>query len=422
MRSNRVLIVGAMLLFIIPLTGIIWLSQNNSRPAAQVAAVPTLMATAPAPALKPAATAAPLQQAAQLPPTFTPVATVDGEPLPTLMPTAAPPILPTDTPAPLAMPSPTSAPPLQMEPGAEPPTVEADANEYPAAINGGDGCVEPPEVPDYPRGVLGEQIYPAPNNAAAANHFWLAKPFPGGGRYLTSYSAFPYGYDGGGLILLHNGVDAAAAAELPVLAAADGTIVVAQDDYSQQYGWRCNWYGHLVVLKLDQSWLGQPIYVLYGHIVNLLVEPGQRVSAGEQLAEVGIGGAATVPHLHLEVRVGENSFGATQNPMLWIQPATRGVVAGRLLSGDGRPWQGVPLSLIPRSEEAGSGYNSWSYQSDPAGIVTINPDLGWAENFVFADVKPGLYDVYAKIGESEYLAPVTVTAGQVSPVTITVNR
>jgi murein DD-endopeptidase MepM/ murein hydrolase activator NlpD len=250
----------------------------------------------------------------------------------------------------------------------------------------------------------------------AAQHFWLSKPFPGGGRLLINQS-YPYGNDLDGRLLLHNGVDAVEPGGTPLLAVADGTIIVAQDDWAELFGWRCNWYGHLVVLALDQTWLGQPIFVLYGHVLEIKVEEGQRVTRGEQLAEVGSGGAASVPHLHIEVRVGSNEFGATRNPMLWLDPASRGVIAGRLIDPTGRPWQGVGLSLIGHSEEASSG-NTWSYLSDPLNTATVHPDESLAENFLFADVKPGEYEVYTKVQGVEYRAAVMVIPGEVSTVEI----
>jgi len=217
--------------------------------------------------------------------------------------------------------------------------------------------------------------------------------------------------------LLHNGVDAAAQLGTPVLAVGNGTVVVAQDDFGQRFGWRCNWYGHLVILELDERWLDQPVFALYGHVLEISVLVGEHVTTGQQIAEVGVGGAAEVPHLHFEVRVGANAYGETRNPMLWITPATRGVIAGRLLDPYGRPWHGVGLSLIGRSEDSSEG-NTWSYMEDPLQIVGIHPDDAMAENFLFADVKPGTYDVYTKVQGNEYMERVEVVAGQIGQVEI----
>ena len=96
----------------------------------------------------------------------------------------------------------------------------------------------------------------------------------------------------GGRYLIHNGIDIAEPEGTPVLATADGTVIFAGDDYSSYYGWRCDWYGHLVVIELDRQWQDQPVYILYGHVLEIEGKPGQRVSMGQKVAEVGVGGAA----------------------------------------------------------------------------------------------------------------------------------
>ena len=327
--------------------------------------------------------------------------------IPTHSPTATPTMLPTDTI------TPTPKPIATMTPS---PTVEPTATMVPTetAVPVNRLCPDPaPLKPEYNRYFLSPQKWPTADPAVASPHFWLAKPLPGGGRYLINQT-FPYGSDGNGRYLLHNGVDSAEALGTPVLAVADGTIVVAQSDMNEWYGWRCDWYGHLVVLQLDETWLDQPIYVLYGHVLNISVEAGQRVQRGDQVAEIGFGGVATAPHLHLEVRVGTNEFGATQNPMLWIDPGkTRGVIVGRLLDPEGRPWQGVTVTLIPKTEDP-EFTNTWTYIDD--SLHMINPDDGYAENFVFADIRPGRYDVYTKLQGKEHRVPVEVIAGQISTV------
>lgn len=74
----------------------------------------------------------------------------------------------------------------------------------------------------------------------------------------------------------------------PVRAAADGVVV-----YS---GAGLVGYGELVIIKHDDQWLSA-----YGHNRARLVNEGQRVKAGEQIAEMGRTGAAR-DMLHFEVR------------------------------------------------------------------------------------------------------------------------
>ncbi|MCA9942588.1 MAG: peptidoglycan DD-metalloendopeptidase family protein [Anaerolineales bacterium] len=333
--------------------------------------------------------------------------------LPTLRPSATPfpSPSPTWTPSATATAPPTATPPPTQTNTATPlPTNTAT----PTAVPINRRCPEEAPVrPAYTRYFLAAEPWPQPQGSAIA-HFDFVKPVPGGGRTIIN-KTFPYGSDGDGRYLLHNGIDIAGELGMPVLAVADGTVVVAQADDNELYGWRCDWYGHLVVLELDQTWQGQPIFVLYGHVLGLSVEVGQHVQQGEPVAEVGVGGAATVPHLHLEVRVGSNEFGSTRNPMLWIDPGTtRGVVAGRLLDPQGRPWQGVVVTLVDSSESEPIFINTYSYQGDPQNL--INPDELLAENFVFADVRPGEYTLYVKLQGVEYRQPVQVVEGALTTV------
>ena len=54
---------------------------------------------------------------------------------------------------------------------------------------------------------------------------------------------------------------------------------------------------------------------VYGHVNRYFVSAGERVSAGEQIAEVGNRGHSTGPHLHIEV-ITPN--GNKINPRPWL--------------------------------------------------------------------------------------------------------
>jgi hypothetical protein len=228
---------------------------------------------------------------------------------------------------------------------------------------------------------------------------------------------YPYGWDGNGRFLLHNGVDMPAAMGTIVTAVADGTVIVAQSDTSELFGWRCEWYGQLLVIELAQRWQEQPVYALYGHVRNMTVQPGMQVQQGDPLAEIGVEGVSTVPHLHLEIRVGSNQFNHTRNPMLWLEPNREmGGLAGRLVDPEGRPWQGTRVTLIDGSGVEPQYLYTFTYLDDPQHLV--HPDEGTAENFVFADLPPGNYTLFVGLQGTEYRVPVVVQIGKITAVEI----
>ena len=81
----------------------------------------------------------------------------------------------------------------------------------------------------------------------------------------------------------HYGVDYAAPAGTPVVAAAGGVVKLA--------GWRAG-YGKTVRLRHPNGF-----ETLYGHLSKIEVAGGQRVSQGQRLGAVGRTGLATGPHL-----------------------------------------------------------------------------------------------------------------------------
>jgi murein DD-endopeptidase MepM/ murein hydrolase activator NlpD len=264
--------------------------------------------------------------------------------------------------------------------------------------------------PDYAAYTLTADPWPTPDAAAALPPLSLGNPLPTAGRN----AGYPYGSDGSGRYLLHNGLDMADADDALAVAPADGEIVLARDDIDELFGWRCDWYGQVVVLRLDEHHDGQPVYVLFGHVRDVQVVEGQRVARGEPLAREGTAGVATVAHLHLEVRVGANTFGATRNPLLWLEPwSGSGVVAGRLVDPDGRAWQGVTVTLI---DKEGALLNTWAYLDDPDHLIRPDPALG--ENFVFGPVAEGRYTVFVEVQGEEYRRTVEVSDGQLTTLEI----
>jgi len=354
------------------------------------------------------ACAAPVAQT-EPPPAPTRPAAGTAASLPTAAPSATPPALP--TPRPTTTPSPTPAATPTAPPTATPlpsPATPLTPTPDPAL---GLPCPDPvPVKPDYAAYTLTAGPWPTPDPAAASPPLSLANPLPEAGRN----AGYPYGSDGSGRYLLHNGLDMADEDDALAVAPGDGTIILARDDIDELFGWRCDWYGQVVVLRLDESHDGQPVYVLFGHVRDVQVVEGQRVARGEPLAREGTAGVATVAHLHLEVRVGANTFGSTRNPLLWLEPwSGSGVIAGRLVDPDGRAWQGVTVTLIDKD---GGLLNTFTYLDDPDHLIRPDPALG--ENFVFGPVAEGRYTVFVEVQGEEYRRTVEVRDGQLTTLAI----
>jgi murein DD-endopeptidase MepM/ murein hydrolase activator NlpD len=209
-----------------------------------------------------------------------------------------------------------------------------------------------------------------------------------------------------------------------VLAAGDGVVTVAGGDLAELFGPIPNFYGRLVVIEHDQTYAGQPIYTLYGHLRSLEVRVGQRVTAGDRVGEVGSAGVAIGPHLHFEVRVGDNTYDATRNPELWLLPLPyngrpNGAIAGRVLDRDGNPIPELTVAIRPISTESDQPRNRFiqTYSGDP----TLNPDDHLQENFAIGDMPRGQYSVSVSTTKF-YQQNITVRAGEVTLVTFIVNR
>ncbi|WP_231911295.1 peptidoglycan DD-metalloendopeptidase family protein [Candidatus Promineifilum breve] len=270
----------------------------------------------------------------------------------------------------------------------------------------------PPVKPDYAAYSLSAAPWPTPDPAAAPPPLALIDPLPGSERN----EGYPYGSDGSGRYLLHNGLDMADEAGTAAVAPFAGEVILARDDLDEHFGWRCDWYGQLVVIRAEQLHDGQPVYALFGHVADVAVSEGQHVAAGQPVARQGTAGAAVVPHVHLEVRVGANAFGATRNPVLWLAPPEgQGVIAGRLVDPEGRAWQGVTVTLIDPSG-APPYRTTWTYLDDPDHSIRPDPALG--ENFVFGPVAAGTYEVYTQVQGVEHRQPVEVVAGTLSTIEI----
>ena len=106
-----------------------------------------------------------------------------------------------------------------------------------------------------------------------------------------------------GEVSSHTGTDIACAEGTPILAAADGTVTVANglDSWGGSYGY---------YIQIDH---GGGLETLYAHCSSICVTTGQQVQAGQVIGYVGHTGRATGSHLHFEVRANENRVNPLQN-------------------------------------------------------------------------------------------------------------
>ncbi len=94
-----------------------------------------------------------------------------------------------------------------------------------------------------------------------------------------------------------NGVDLAAPIYTPILAAADGKVIVSRS------GGYNGGYGTYVVISHSNG-----TQTLYAHMSANSVTVGQNVLQGQVIGAVGMTGKTTGPHVHFEVRGAKNPF------------------------------------------------------------------------------------------------------------------
>uniref|UniRef100_UPI003D81C684 Peptidase, M23 family n=1 Tax=Streptococcus thermophilus TaxID=1308 RepID=UPI003D81C684 len=101
---------------------------------------------------------------------------------------------------------------------------------------------------------------------------------------------------------MHNGIDIANGIGTPIYSVMDGTVINAGPAQG---------FGKWVRVRHDDGTI-----TVYGHVHSFNVSVGQRVTAGEQIAEMGNEGQSTGPHLHFEVRPGG---GDAIDPVPWLK-------------------------------------------------------------------------------------------------------
>lgn len=112
-----------------------------------------------------------------------------------------------------------------------------------------------------------------------------------GGRNSRASKSNPHGLHG------YNGVDLASSCGMPVMASAEGVVIITRSS-----GWNGG-YGRYVVISHPNG-----TQTLYGHLRTVDVSPGQSVVQGKLIGTIGSSGNSTGCHVHFEIRGAKNNF------------------------------------------------------------------------------------------------------------------
>lgn len=243
--------------------------------------------------------------------------------------------------------------------------------------------------------------------------YWLSRPIEqvnGDDRVDYIDRTYPYGGTQFGAREIHLGVEFVNQRFTPVVAAADGEVVFAGIDSEQQIGPRLDYYGNVTILKHQFPNVETPVYTLYAHLQDIAVEVGQQIERGDRVGRVGDTGIAIGPHLHFEVRQGDDAFDyrATRNPALWIAPYPGfGTLAGLVVEAHSEVAEPETRTVLVRS--AMGNWETYVYGSDR---VNVSDELG--ENFVVPDLPEGDYEVIVsnRNGRLLFRQDMVIEAGQ----------
>ncbi len=259
-------------------------------------------------------------------------------------------------------------------------------------------------------------LYPVPWGVNPHDHFLFQRPISV--EYVNWSSDYTYGVKLQEFTLAHTGIDIRAQENAPVLAVADGVV--------QWSGFGLNVFGHAddpygfsVVIRHNFGYQGQPLYTVYSHLSEVDVVSGQKVKVGELIGKVGETGNATGPHLHFEVRLGENQLYSIQNPLLWIAPP----IGTGILVGDIRTTYNIHIPYPSTNEIYSQGNRiklinldtkeEFTY-STYGSTTEIKSDPYYQENLVVPDLPEGHYEIQIKHYGEKFTQEVEIKSGEIT--------
>lgn len=130
----------------------------------------------------------------------------------------------------------------------------------------------------------------------------IYEPIIGDIKNLPSYPGYFACPVSGGVLSqeLHgrNAIDLAAPIGTPLFAAAAGEVIISKSNGAWNGG-----YGNFVVISHPNG-----AQTLYAHMSKVIVNPGDKVTRGQIIGNIGMTGLTTGPHTHFEIRGAKNPF------------------------------------------------------------------------------------------------------------------
>lgn len=248
-------------------------------------------------------------------------------------------------------------------------------------------------------------LYPTPWIPTPYDHFLFSRPVLAD---MKVWALEDYRY--GGVFfrnVVHTGIDIPLKVGSPVFAAGSGRVAWSGFGLMSGETDPDDPYGLAVVIRHDFGYQGQTLYTVYGHLSETNLVIGQPIKSGEVVGLSGATGKVTGPHLHFEVRIGDNSFSRSRNPELWIVPPQGwGILAGQLKTFEDE-WL-MRLKVLIRSLDTGERYWVATYGEGP-----VNSDPYYGENLVIGDLPAGWYRILIP-GETSQHQDIEILPGRVS--------
>lgn len=195
--------------------------------------------------------------------------------------------------------------------------------------------------------------------------------------------------------IMHEGSDLGNVEGTPIFAAHDGKVVyIGANSGAGNF------------LKIDH---GNGIFTQYLHMnsrEDILVNVGDEVTAGQQIAKMGNAGASTSPHLHFEViqdgkKIDPEKFYASMGLKLAVKEEDWAVAAGAMVSGTDTAGASNPDS-VTATKTTGESVTISGVQIDNAStIIGVGQSLNLDDKYIEVALMVGLVESNLKNLASE---------------------